>query len=50
MSNCDLLLGWAFNPYYSGYLKAQGAEKAKPRGMKGHCGGSEDHTYYRENV
>ena len=34
MSNCDLLLGWAFNPYYSGYLKAQGAEKARARGMK----------------
>ena len=34
MSNCDLLLGWAFNPYYSGYLKAQGAEEARSRGMK----------------
>ena len=34
MPNCDLLLGWAFNPYYSGYLKAQGAEKARARGMK----------------
>lgn len=34
MEHCDLLLGWAFNPYYSGYLKAQSAEKCRKKGMK----------------
>lgn len=34
MAHCDLYLGWAFNPYYSGYLNAQAAEKRKAEGMK----------------
>lgn len=34
MGNCDLYLGWAFNPYYSGYLNAQAAERQKAAGAK----------------
>lgn len=34
MAHCDLYLGWAFNPYYSGYLNAQAAERAKAAGTK----------------
>lgn len=34
MGNSDLYLGWAFNPYYSGYLNAQTAERRKAAGMK----------------
>ena len=34
MAHCDLYLGFAFNPYYSGYLNAQAAEKAKANGTK----------------
>ncbi len=34
MARCDLYLGWAFNPYYSGYLNAQAAERAKVAGTK----------------
>lgn len=34
MAHSDLFLGWAFNPYYSGYLNAQGAERAKAAGTK----------------
>lgn len=34
MAHCDLYLGWAFNPYYSGYLKAGAAEKRKKEGTK----------------
>ena len=34
MAHCDLYLGWAFNPYYSGYLNAQAAEKRKAEGVK----------------
>lgn len=34
MAHSDLFLGWAFNPYYSGYLNAQAAERRKAAGMK----------------
>lgn len=34
MEHCDLLLGWAFDPSYSGYLKARTAERQRARGMK----------------
>lgn len=34
MAHSDLYLGWAFNPYYSGYLNAQAAERAKAAGAK----------------
>ena len=34
MGRCDLYLGWAFNPYYSGYLNAQAAERRKAAGTK----------------
>lgn len=34
MAHSDLFLGWAFNPYYSGYLNAQAAEIRKAEGMK----------------
>lgn len=34
LAHCDLYLGWAFNPYYSGYLNAQAAERAKAAGTR----------------
>ena len=34
MARCDLYLGWAFDPYYSGYLNAQAAERAKAAGAR----------------
>ena len=34
MANCDLYLGWAFNPYHSGYLNAKAAEQRKAAGTK----------------
>lgn len=33
-ANCDLFLGWAFNPFYSNYMSARGAMKMKERGVK----------------
>lgn len=32
--HCDLYLGWAFNSYYSGYIKGRVAEKRKAAGTK----------------
>jgi len=34
MGNCDLFLGWAYNPYHSKHLNAAAANKAKENGMK----------------
>ncbi len=34
MKNCDLYLGWAFNAYYSGYLKGKAAEARKAAGAR----------------
>ena len=34
MANCDLFLGWAYNPFYSNYMGAKRAMEAKARGVK----------------
>lgn len=34
MPNCDLYLGWAYNPYHSNYLAARAAEQRKAAGVK----------------
>lgn len=34
MGNCDLFLGWAYNPYHSKYLNGKAADAAKAKGMK----------------
>lgn len=34
MGNCDLFLGWAYNPYYSRYLNVKLAEECKGKGTK----------------
>ena len=34
MANCDLFLGWAYNPYYSKYLNGKPADDAKKKGTK----------------
>lgn len=34
MANSDLFLGWAFNPFYSSYMKARRAMALKEKGLK----------------
>jgi len=34
MARSDLFLGWAYNSWHSGYLKARSVEKQRQRGMK----------------
>ena len=34
MAHTDLYLGWAMNPYFSGYAKATAIEKRREKGMK----------------
>lgn len=34
MGNCDLFLGWAYNPYYSRYLNGKVADDLKKKGTK----------------
>ncbi len=34
MRNCRLFLGWAHNPYFSGYLGARNTERLKKQGVK----------------
>ena len=34
MANSDLFLGWAFNPFYSSYMKARRAMVLKEKGLK----------------
>lgn len=33
-ANSDLFLGWAFNPFYSGYMNARAAMQQKEKGLK----------------